>query len=123
MVAAFLKLGMPTMMSAGPNRAISSRIAGVSVVSGIDATVPPSAAVVSGWVSRRPDPAGAGPPGRRGRLSGARNRGRAPVRGRLARPVARVGGPEGQAVEALGAPRADPAIDGWLDVDAGTHQR
>src|SRR5215211_2208257 len=40
-VAAFLKLGMPTMMSARPRRAISSRMAGVSADGGIASTLPP----------------------------------------------------------------------------------
>jgi hypothetical protein len=35
MVAAFLKLGMPTMMSALPSRAIWSRTVGVSTGEGI----------------------------------------------------------------------------------------
>src|SRR5438093_4340031 len=93
MVAAFLKLGMPTMMSARPRRAISSRMAGVSEVAGIWGTLPPRARIylADGSASRtdlpravsRP-PVIAGPGLARGNLRGR------PVVVGPARPVAAV---------------------------------
>src|SRR6185312_17179942 len=95
MVAAFLKLGMPTMMSASPSRAIWSRTAGVRAVWGIALTLPLAA-------GHRP---------------------RRPIAGDLARSIARVRALECEAAEALGAPRAHPSIDRRADEDAGADQR
>src|SRR6476646_2094168 len=90
MVAAFLKLGIPTRRSARSSRSISSRMAGVSAV----------------W--------GTGPPYHLGpcpRPSATRHPADRPVSLHLARVIAAVGGLVGQAVEALRLPRADPRHD------------
>src|SRR3954451_25247463 len=86
-VAAFLKLGIPTMMSARPSRSISSRMAGVSAVWG---TRPP--------YHSRP----------RQRPSAARHAADRPLLGHLAGVVTAVRGLVGQAVETLRFPGADP---------------
>src|SRR5436190_2881640 len=119
MVAAFLKLGMPTMMSARPRRAISSRMAGVSEVAGIWGTLPPRARIylADGSASRGwSTPVIDGPGLARGNL-----RGRPGVVG-PARPVAAVRRLECQGAEAERAPGRQPAVDGRPDVGADAHE-
>ena len=82
-------------MSASPSRAIWSRTAGVRAVSGIAVTVPLSGGAWAAWSSR----------------------------GDLARPIAGVRALEREAAEALGAPRADPALDGRPDIDTRPDER
>src|SRR3954453_1382752 len=97
MVAAFLKLGMPTMMSALPIRAIWSRMAGVRAGSGTGPPYHRGAAVAGPCLARRS-------------LAVGHRRG-APFGVRLAWAVARVGGLVGDPGEALHAPRPEPRID------------
>src|SRR4051794_41862706 len=96
MVAAFLKLGMPTMMSALPIRAIWSRMAGVRAGSGTGPPYHRGAAVAGPCLARRS-------------LAGGHRRG-APFGVRLAWAGARGGGLVGDPGGALHAPRPQPWI-------------
>src|SRR6478752_7660410 len=97
MVAAFLKLGIPTMMSALPRRAISSRMAGVRAV----------------WGTGPPYHHGGGAAHSQGgaRTLPTRDRHRRPVLADRARPVSAVGAAEAQVAEAHRTPRPDPRVD------------
>src|ERR1035437_4570431 len=94
-VAAFRKLGIPTMMSALPSLAISSLIAGVSALEGIGGTVPRRA--VRGTV-------------RSGELP-ARHRDDRPVVVGCVRDVAAVGALVDQRPKAETSPRRDETVD------------
>src|SRR5512134_3712280 len=108
MVAAFLKLGMPTMMSARPSRAICSWMAGVRAAWG---TRPP--------YHRRPRVSPV--PGAAGD-SAAGNRDAHPLVVGGPRLVAAVGGPEAQIREPERSPRTDPGIDRRAHEDPATDQ-
>src|SRR4051794_18001194 len=97
---------MPTMMSAWPSRAISSRIAGVNPRVGTTVTLPPAVP------PRRRGLSGLGTP----LVSAAGDLGLRPLRILRARDVATVCGLEGDPPDAEDPPRTDPGIDRWLHV-------
>src|SRR6188768_3308337 len=101
---------MPTMMSAWPRRAISSRIAGVRVVAGTSSPYHRrvAAGVAGAWRACRGAPWGGPSAGRDGLRDAVRDVGCAgdrPVRVLLANEVARVRRAVAEVLEPEGAPR------------------
>src|SRR4051812_35763808 len=97
---------MPTMMSAWPSRAISSRIAGVNPRVGTTVTLPPAGLARRHGLSRLGTPL----------PSAARNLGLCPLGILRARDVAAVRRLEGDPPDAQDPPRTDPCIDRRLHV-------
>src|SRR3954454_5662676 len=104
MVAAFSKLGIPTMMSARPSRAISSRTAGLRAVAGT------SSAVRGTPRHRTPNPPTP--------ASALRDRRLRPALVGLAGDVAAVGVLVGERAESERSPGVEPDVDRRPDVDS-----
>src|SRR4051794_39831664 len=96
---------MPTMMSAWPNRAICSRMAGVKPWAATAKTVP----LIAGCRACSP-------------RSALGDRSRRPLRVLVPGDVAAVRGLEGEAAEAERAPRSEPGVDRGADVDPDADQ-